>query len=191
MTPNEVLDTLLPSHPSFFEHLRNGVAWPELNEWNRLEHLRHVVLASADKVQLLCIDYHTVGRRLTSKFQRVAMGKKLRTIVFQDVDFVNGLRISPSVKEVRFEIAAPSTGYYGRMLGRDLWEEFQPADPVPQFESVSFGFSPRTRWEDGAFYRHAFSTFDRGDSFFQAFPHATKLNVLEQPNPRFVVCFHL
>jgi hypothetical protein len=190
LTPEEVLNTLLLVRPSFFEHLRDGVAWTELDDWNWLEHIRQVVLASADYVKLLGIDYNPVGRHLTSKWQRVAMGKQLRKIVVQDVDFVKGQRFSLSVKEVQFEIPRPLDGSrasFARICMKNLWEDYQPSPPAPMIESVSVGFSPRMPMKEfyELFYGQSGVSFSRGDPFFRAFPNASKLKFGHPPNGAF------
>jgi hypothetical protein len=151
------------------------------------------MLACADTVRLLGIDYSPVGRHVTEKWQRVALGKELRTIVVQDVDLVKGKRISTSVNELRYEFAAPLNGDHRTFHSKNVWDEFQPAAPVPIIKSVSVGFSYRRPWYDeGAGTSDVFSEFAelpvshrRGDSFFRAFPNATKVKFKERLHNRF------
>jgi hypothetical protein len=141
LSPDDVLNTLLLVRPSFFEDLRNGVAWPKLDHWNLVEHARHVMLASADTVRLLWIDYSPVGRHVTEKWQRVALGKELKTIVVENVDLVKGKRFSSSVNELRYEFPAPSDEEYGTVLWKNVWDDFLPSAPAPIIESVSVGLA--------------------------------------------------
>ncbi len=188
LTPTDVLDTLLLIRPSLFEDLRNGVAWSEVHDFNRLEHARHVMLASVDAVKVLGIDHCPVGRHLASKWQRVAMGKQLRTIVVENVDRVKGRRISPSVKELRLEVATASGGsaewVLEKMFKENQWEEFQPSAPAPKIESVSV-FNQLRKGMDFSDFGERYVSLHRGDLFFRAFPEASKLALGHQPTTRF------
>jgi hypothetical protein len=188
LSPDDVLNTLLLVRPSFFEDLRNGVAWPKLDHWNLVEHARHVMLASADTVRLLWIDYSPVGRHVTEKWQRVALGKELKTIVVENVDLVKGKRFSSSVNELRYEFPAPSDEEYGTVLWKNVWDDFLPSAPAPIIESVSVGLSRRVRWhrlsQPGAMVE-CLVALGRGDSFFRAFPHATSLKFKARPHKQF------
>ncbi len=90
LTPKEVLDGLLIAFPSLFEDLRNGIAWTRLDYENYLEHLRHLVLVSADDVNLATIAYKPSVDHLAKKWDRVVKGKRVKTVVVLDPKLVEG-----------------------------------------------------------------------------------------------------
>jgi hypothetical protein len=185
LTPTEVLDTLLPVCPSRFADLRNGVAFDHLDDRNSLEHVRHLVLASSDAVKRLRINYKPLRGPFVSKWLRVAGGKRLKTLVIQDPELVRGLLLSPSIKELQFDMTDPPVDYR-LMNAKNWWEEYQPASPAPVAESVvvEYGEQETTFFvkDDCVWY---VASLHRGDSFFKAFPHASKLSFLPEPNEAF------
>ncbi len=121
------------------------------------------------------------GGRLLGKWQRIANGKQLKTLVFNDFSLFQGQLLSPTVEELHFHLMNAS-GDHGQ-LRINWWEEYKPASPSPVIKSVVVKYAAGFQQDAQDFQKVV--CLHRGDSFFNAFPKAEKLSFCPEPHDGF------